>query len=185
MMTRTTFAAAAGLLLSLGVTGLAQVTTSGAGAFDARAAKHRGGVFFTAEDIQKRSPARVSDLFRNLSGITLSTSDGGKVILTSSRGPRAGLVASTTSGVAGMTTPASPSEPSMSPTVTGQHCPVLVGMDGQMMDPAFSVDDVPVSSVHGIEVYTGSARVPVEFGAANNSGCGVVMIWSKTGGSGS
>ena len=56
-----------------------------------------------------------------------------------------------------------------------------VGMDGQLMDASFSIDDIPTSSVHGVEVYTGSARVPVEFGAGNNTGCGVVMVWSKTG----
>ena len=29
--------------------------------------------------------------------------------------------------------------------------------------------------------YTGSAHVPAQFGAANDVGCGVVMVWSKTG----
>jgi len=154
---------------------------SAVASFDARAEKHRGGVYFTGDDIRKRSPARLSDLFRGQSGITLSTNDAGKVILTSSRGARTTLDgASMRSGVAG-SAPAQPSEPMALPPVTGVRCPVAIGMDGQMMDASFSIDDVPVSGVHGVELYTGSARVPVEFGAGNNTGCGVVMVWSKTG----
>lgn len=186
MMNRTTIAAVAGLLLSVGGSAFAQETkaTPVAG-FDARASKHRGGVFFTVDDIRKRSPARLSDLFRGMSGITLSNNDAGKVVLASSRGGRTALMGSPTSGMTGMAPGVASGAPvptgSAPPAATAQFCPVLVGMDGQMMDPQFSVDDVPVSSVHGIEVYTGSARVPVEFGAGNNTGCGVAMIWSKTG----
>lgn len=187
MTNRTTLAAAAVLFLGVGGTALSQENTSSASpvsAFDARAAKHRGGVYFKAEDIRKRAPARLSDLFRGVSGITLSNNESGKVLLTSSRGGRTGLVRSATSGMTGMPATATSGPPApapVSPPVTAQYCPVLVGLDGQMMDPQFSVDDVAVSSVHGIELYTGSARVPVEFGAGNNTGCGVVMIWSKTG----
>jgi hypothetical protein len=185
MMSRMTIAGVAGLLLSLGGAAFAQATqASPAAGFDARAAKHRGGVFLTREDIRKRSPARLSDLFRGMSGVTLSNNDAGKVILASSRGGRAGLVTSPTSGVTGMAKGVGSGAPlpSTSPPVAStQFCPILVGLDGQMMDSQFSVDDVPVSSVHGIEVYTGSARVPVEFGAGNAAGCGVVMLWSKTG----
>jgi len=187
MMNRTTLAAA-GLLVSMAGSAFAQEVTSPVSAFDARAAKHRNGVFFTLEDIHKRSPARVSDLFRGLSGIALSNNDGGKVILVSSRGGRTGMISSPTSGMTGTSTATAaiatggpPASPNPTPGVSAQQCSLLVGVDGQMMDPQFSVDDVAVSSVHGIEVYTGSARIPVEFGAGNNAGCGVVMIWSKTG----
>jgi hypothetical protein len=38
---------------------------------------------------------------------------------------------------------------------------------------------VPVSDVAGIEVYSGSAGVPIEF--QRGSGCGVVAIWTKHG----
>ena len=187
MMSRTTMAAAAGLLLGIGGSALAQETSaSPVAGFDARAAKHRGGVFFTLEDIRKRSPARLSDLFRGVSGITLSNNDAGKVVLASSRGGRTALMGSPTSGMAGMSAtaasgPPAPASASPTPTATAQYCAVLIGMDGQMMDPQFSIDDVPVTSVHGIEVYTGSARVPAEFGAGSATGCGVVMVWSKTG----
>jgi len=187
MMNRTTMIVATGLVLSIAGSALAQETSaSPVAGFDARVAKHRSGVFFTMEDIRKRSPARLSDLFRGVSGITLSNNDAGKVVLASSRGGRTALMGSPTSGMTGMSATATsgpplPAAATPAPTATAQYCPVLVGMDGQMMDPQFSIDDVPVTSVHGIEVYTGSARVPVEFGAGNATGCGVVMVWSKTG----
>jgi len=175
MFNRTALVIAIGLLTAAGQA-KAQSSVSPVAGFDARAQKHRGGVFFTSEDIKKRSPARLSDLFRGQSGITLSTDEAGKVILTSSRGGRTELAgASSPSGVVA----AAP--PGQMPAVNSVHCVVQVGMDGQMMDGSFSIDDVPASSVHGIELYTGSARVPVEFGAGNNSGCGVVMVWTKTG----
>ena len=47
------------------------------------------------------------------------------------------------------------------PPLTGVRCPLAIGLDGQMMDASFSIDDMAVSGVHGIEMYTGSARVPV------------------------
>lgn len=178
MTVRTSLVTAAGILMAVSGRAQAQGASTNA-SFDTRAEKHRGGVFFTAADLEKRSPARLSDLFRNMSGLTLSTSDG-KVVITSSRGARAGMVASTTSGIAGAS-PTSGSAQTVQPTVTGSRCVVAIGLDGQMMDASFSIDDVAVASVHGVEAYTGSARVPVEFGGGNNSGCGVIMIWSKSG----
>lgn len=179
MMIRTSFVVGAGMIIAFSGVTTAQGASMSAG-FDARADKHRSGVFITADELQKRSPARLSDLFRNMSGLTLSTSDGGKLIVTSSRGSRAGVVAGT-AGIATAGTMPTPPGQSAQPTVAGSRCLVAVGMDGQIMDASFSVDDVPVTSVHGIEVYTGSAHAPVEFGAGNNSGCGVIMIWTKTG----
>lgn len=180
MFNRSALAIASVVLTGIAAPALAQSSAAPTAAFDARAAKHRGGVYFTQDDIQKRSPGRLSDLFRGLSGVTLSTNDAGKVVLTSSRGGRTALTGSaTTSGITGMAP--QPGGPPPAPTVSGGRCQILVGMDGQMMDAGFSLDDIPVTNVHGIEVYTGSARVPVEFGAANDSGCGVVMVWAKTG----
>jgi hypothetical protein len=180
MVNRTALLVGSLLLAGPAARSAAQSSASAVAGFDARAEKHRGGVYFTGDDIRKRSPARLSDLFRGLSGITLATSDG-KVVLTSSRGARTTLDGtSMRSGVAASTSP-QPSEPMTLPPVSGVRCPVAIGLDGQMMDPSFSIDDLPVSAVHGVEMYTGSARVPVEFGAGNNTGCGVVMVWSKTG----
>ena len=181
MLNRTAVVIATVLVAGVARQSASQSSISPVAGFDARAEKHRGGTFFTMEDIKKRSPARMSDLFRGLSGISLTTSDGGKVILTSSRGARTTFDgASASSGVAA-TTPAQGGQPMTTPPISGARCPVRVGMDGQLMDASFSIDDIPTSSVHGVEVYTGSARVPVEFGAGNNTGCGVVMVWSKTG----
>ncbi|HEY4303170.1 MAG TPA: TonB-dependent receptor plug domain-containing protein [Gemmatimonadaceae bacterium] len=173
MSIRATVIAAAGMLVVAGGIAVAQQPTTPVAGFDARAAKHRGGVFFTREDLKNRAPARLSDLFRGMSGVVVANNDAGKVVLASSRGGR--TVMTGTSAMSGVDGGGN------SALVSGVRCPVLIGIDGQMMDPSFSIDDVQPSNVHGIEAYTGSARVPVEFGAGNASGCGVVMIWVKTG----
>jgi hypothetical protein len=70
----------------------------------------------------------------------------------------------------------------VSTTATVQRCTLRVGLDGHMMDDAFSVDDVPLTTIHGIEVYLGASTTPIEFSAPNRgTPCGVIMIWTRTG----
>ena len=86
-----------------------------------------------------------------------------------------------------------------------EPCALRIGLNGQLMPPDFTVDQIPVSQVQAIEVYAGPAEMPSEFnndlgGApatvpdnlppalADASGparptedirCGLVMIWSR------
>jgi len=47
---------------------------------------------------------------------------------------------------------------------------------------ADNVDDIPISDIHGIEVYSGPATVPVEYrNSLPNGFCGLVMIWTRHG----
>jgi hypothetical protein len=55
--------------------------------------------------------------------------------------------------------------------------------------PEFIVDDhvmndfgplTPIRDIVGLEVYTGPSEVPGEY-AGRNAGCGVVVIWTRSG----
>jgi hypothetical protein len=62
----------------------------------------------------------------------------------------------------------------------GRECPVNYYIDGQFAT-GYNIDDMPVSDVEGIEVYSGIATLPGQF--AKNSrgtiGCGTVVIWTR------
>ncbi len=49
----------------------------------------------------------------------------------------------------------------------------------ERVDPYFG-PAVPVRDIAGLEVYTGASDVPGEF-AGRNAGCGVIVIWTKSG----
>lgn len=46
--------------------------------------------------------------------------------------------------------------------------------------PAFSIDQIPPEMIEAIEVYRGTAEIPVEYRRTGAS-CGVVLIWTKAG----
>lgn len=60
-------------------------------------------------------------------------------------------------------------------------CILQVAVDGQLKERGFSVDEVSVDNVHGIEVYPGASSLPSEFGSMKPDGwCGLVMIWTRS-----
>jgi hypothetical protein len=182
----------AGAIASLGTTKV--VASNGTTDFDRRVARHTGGVFITEADIAKRQPVRTSDLFKTLLGVSVRDS-GGVLQLVSNRGLRASLSGTaTTPGTGGRgtanvrsasgtprTAPAQfDFDSARGPTVDGRKCVLRVGLDGMLMDPSFSVDEVPVSSIRGIEAYVGTATIPIEFSAVQpDAPCGIVMIWTR------
>jgi hypothetical protein len=172
------------------------VASNGTTDFDRRVARHTGGVFITEADIAKRQPVRTSDLFKTILGVSVRDS-GGVLQLVSNRALRASLSGTaTTPGTGGRGTanvrgapPAARGTPSQftfddssrGPSVDGRKCVLRVGLDGQLMDPSFSVDEVPVSSIRGIEAYLGAATIPIEFSTVQpDAPCGIVMIWTRT-----
>ena len=42
-------------------------------------------------------------------------------------------------------------------------------------------DIVPLEAVMAVEVYRPRVEKPLHYGGANNTGCGVVLFWTKTG----
>jgi hypothetical protein len=183
----------AGTIATLGPTKV--VASNGTTDFDRRAARHVGGVFITEADIAKRQPVRTSDLFKTILGVSVRDSSG-VLQLVSNRGLRASLSGTATTpgtggrGVANVkgAPPAGRGAPAQftfddsarGPTVDGRKCVLRVGLDGQLMDPSFSVDEVPVGSIRGIEAYIGAATIPIEFSTVQpDAPCGIVMIWTR------
>ena len=71
----------------------------------------------------------------------------------------------------------------------GSSCHVRMARAPQRCLPEYIVDErtdnmfgptVPIRDIEAIEVYTGPSDVPGEF-AGSNSGCGVVVIWTRSG----
>ncbi len=119
-------------------------------------AKRGFGYFITQEDIEKRNPIIFEDIIRGVPGMQVVPVDQGYRI-TSSRGQ---------SDLLGDCTPAY--------FVDGS--PFYV--DASNGDPF----PVAPSEIMGIEVYAGTAGVPVEFQRGQNGGCGVIVVWTKRGG---
>lgn len=89
--------------------------------------------------------------------------------------------------------------------VQSMACAMRIGLDGQLMPPGFTIDQIPLSQTQAIEVYAGPAEMPAEFNNDLGSApvtnlihlppdlaaamgpsaptedirCGLVMIWSR------
>ena len=59
-------------------------------------------------------------------------------------------------------------------------CPFQVYVDGLAQHTPLNLADLPSPrQLAGIEVYSGAATIPLQYKRAN-SGCGVILIWTKT-----
>jgi hypothetical protein len=128
--------------------------------FERRRERKNGGQFVTRADIERRMPQNTSDIMRRLQGVRIVDSMGVQLPV-STRGPKMTL---TSRG-------ASPIAP----------CVMRVGVDGLMKEPYFPMNTIPVADIHGVEVYSGAATMPPEFGGARKDvGCGLIMIWTRS-----
>ncbi|MGV3710564.1 MAG: hypothetical protein ACO1Q7_17165, partial [Gemmatimonas sp.] len=100
-----------------------------------RAAGEPNSVILRSE-IERRNPMYLSQMFRGVAGVMVSDQNGIKV-------PMAGRSQIPRLGVPGL-------------------CPMRIGVDGVMRPPMTGLDDVNPSDVHGIEVYYGPARLPLQ-----------------------
>jgi hypothetical protein len=125
--------------------------------FESRRARKNGGQFVTRETIERQMPQVTSDLLRRLLGVRIVDSMGVQLPV-STRGPK--------------------------PTLTGGRptapCVLRVAVDGQLKEPYFPMNTITVADIHGIELYSGPANIPPEFGGSRrDAGCGLVMIWTR------
>ena len=68
--------------------------------------------------------------------------------------------------------------------IRGSRCAPLVWIDGQGLFAAeFDLDSFDPRTFDGIEIYSGSASVPVEFQGNQrmSSSCGTIVLWSRRG----
>ena len=109
------------------------------------------GTFMDAEDIMKRGPNMLTDVFRTVPSLKVVPVSPYEYAVESARG-----------------------------NMLGGTC-VKFWLDGSQFDPVFPGDVdrmIPPYNIAAIEVYNGST-VPIEFSSANASNCAVVVIWSK------
>jgi hypothetical protein len=128
--------------------------------FEAR--RKRGeGEFMTEDQINKHNPGFPTELLRLFSSISVQpTSGGGGEYIYYPVSARA---------TGGMTS-------------TGQAtCFMTVFVDNVPMPAPFNLDLLPSPrDMAGIEVYAGSATMPIQY-ASLNRGCGVILVWTKDG----
>lgn len=134
------------------ITGRADLTGWRAGFYQRRDVG--AGHFFTAEDIEKRNPSNMSDMFRMIPGVTIHPNPYGMIkYQLRFRGARGG-------------------------------CAPLTWLDGSpLASGEFDIDNLSPRSIEAFEVYTGSI-VPPRFSVAPGIGprtCGAIVIWSKEG----
>jgi TonB family protein len=61
-----------------------------------------------------------------------------------------------------------------------RQCRPLVWIDGVPMPAAdVDLDAIPVSTLHGIEVYSGTFATPQDFATSGSTACGSVVLWSR------
>lgn len=116
-------------------------------------ARKRGmsGTFMDAEEIMKRGPNALTDVFRTVPSLRVVPVSPYDYAVESSRG-----------------------------NMLGGNC-VKFWLDGGQYDPVFPGDVdrmIPPYEIAAIEVYNGST-VPIQFSSANSSNCAVIVIWSK------
>lgn len=114
------------------------------------------GQFITQEDIERRGSNLASDFLRNVRGIELLRNTGtmfGDMVAISRREGDA---------------------------MQG-GCPMQVVLDGITLPSKFNLDLLPSpKQIAGIEVYSGPATVPPQFGG-NDKRCGLIAVWTREG----
>lgn len=123
--------------------------------FEGRRARGEPNGVITREYIKKRNPISISQLLRALPGVQVIDDYGVKMAI-AARG-----------SVPGQTTQTVP-------------CPMRISVDGLMRPVGASLDEVVPADVHGIEVYYGPARLPLQLATFRaDKWCGLVAIWTR------
>jgi hypothetical protein len=59
------------------------------------------------------------------------------------------------------------------------QCYMPIYLDG-VRQSSYNLDDIPTEILGAMEVYTSAAQIPAEYNATG-SGCGVILLWTKSG----
>jgi hypothetical protein len=116
------------------------------------------GEFMTADQIKARNSVFTTELMRNFKAVDVSPNHANAITTYYALSRREGG----------------------NPTVGA--CPMQVYLDQVPLPTPFNLDLLPPPrDVAGIEVYAGAASIPPEFNGYNR-GCGVILVWTKEGG---
>ncbi|MEP6779977.1 MAG: carboxypeptidase regulatory-like domain-containing protein [Gemmatimonadaceae bacterium] len=117
------------------------------------------GQFLTQEEIEKRNSLQLMDYFRNMSGIIVSRQTQEAFGATIALSKREGGSFSTGSGA----------------------CAMQILLDGIVLPRFFDLELLPPPhSIAGVEVYSGPATTPLQFGGPDRR-CGVIAVWTRDG----
>lgn len=117
------------------------------------------GQFLTQEDIERRGSLQIMDYLRNMRGIDVSRQTQEAFAGTVALSKREGGSYSTGSGA----------------------CAMQVLLDGIVLPRFFDLELLPPpKAVAGVEVYSGAATVPLQFGGPDRR-CGVIAVWTRDG----
>lgn len=118
------------------------------------------GQFITQEEIDRRGSIATSDFLRYMRGVEVSQVTSNLFAGTQVYSRREG---------AGLSDGA------------GSRCAMQVLLDGIILPKNFNLDLLPPpKQVAGIEVYSGAATIPPQFGGPDRR-CGVVAVWTRDG----
>lgn len=59
-----------------------------------------------------------------------------------------------------------------------RNCMPMLWLDGQEA-PGMQLDDVPLNTIEGIELYNGPSTTPMQFSQTSQVSCGTIVIWTR------
>ncbi len=135
-----------------------RLTTARLDDFETRRLRGDASAVISREEIEKRDPIALSQLLRRVPGLRVADSLG-STVAKSTRGQK------------------------MSRSGTSQglvDCVMRITVDGVVMPPLSNIDAIVPKTVHGIEIFSGPARLPVQMGGLRTDNwCGVIAIWTR------
>lgn len=123
--------------------------------------KQGQGQFITLEEIERRGSLQASDYMRSMRGVEVSRV--------------------TTQAFAGTQVYSRREGGGFDAGGQQQYCAMQVVLDGIILPRNFDLDLLPPpKQIAGIEVYTGAATIPPQFGGPDRR-CGLVAVWTRDG----
>lgn len=126
--------------------------------FETRLKRGEASAVVTAAQIDKRNPVKLSSMLRGMPGLKLADSLG-SIVAVSTRGQKLAnggkmLV----------------------------ECVYRMSLDGVILPPFANIDQIIPKDVYGVEVFNGPSRIPPGMGGLRqDSWCGLIAIWTKSG----
>jgi outer membrane receptor for ferrienterochelin and colicin len=130
--------------------------------FEERRAVQAGGTYISRDDLAARESSRLSDVLRSVPGVRIQRRADGSSVLVSPRGNLSRSVRDCFYQI----------------ILDGQRIFALGsgGPSGPAVPP--SIDDFAPNGLEGIEVYTGPATTPTQFGGLG-AACGTIILWTR------
>lgn len=129
--------------------------------FEERRAVQAGGTYISREDLASREGAKLSDFLRTVRGVRIVRRQDGAPVLASARGAFSRSI---------------------------NDCPYQIVLDGQRLyalrsggpegSTPPSIDEFAPAGLEAIEVYTGPATTPPQFGGLG-AACGTIVLWTR------